>query len=77
MAMRVRRGYVGWGVAWLCQGAAWLCRVRRGYVGCGVAMWLARRALENPGAEVSGQIFPSAAGEVSSAAAGVSARHQG
>ncbi len=34
--LRVRRGYVGCGVA--MKGAAWLCRVRRGYVGCGLAM---------------------------------------
>jgi hypothetical protein len=33
---RMRRGYVGCGLA--KKGAAWLCRVRRGYVECGVAM---------------------------------------
>jgi hypothetical protein len=81
----VRRGDTACGVA--VWGEAWLCRVRRGYVvntpDCCTASPGSSPARhpsigssqENLGATV--QIFPSAAAGVTSAAAGVSTRHQG
>ncbi len=85
----VRRGYVA-GAAWLCGRcgvAMWL--VRRGYVvsasGCCTAVPGSNparhpslgSAQENPGAIKIGADFSSAAAGDTSAAAGVSARHQG
>ncbi len=74
----VRRGYAGCGVAMQC--AVWLCRVRRGYEvitpDCCTAAPGSNPARHpsigssQENLEVTVQIFPSAA-------AGVSARHQG
>ncbi len=101
--VRVRRGYVGCGVAMFKVRRGYVrvrrgyVRVRRGYVegaawlcsGCGVAMWLARRAaVRQSRVRISPGTPPlvqprkiqeqkSFGADFSSAAAGVSAHHQG